>query len=130
VEAPVYDEFVAKVAGKVRALRQGAPGGPGSVDVGAVTFPRQLDIVSGHVDAARSAGATVLTGGHARTGTGRFYEPTVLVDVDHSMACMTEETFGPTLPIMRVHDAEEALKLANDSAYGQTTSACTAGSPA
>jgi acyl-CoA reductase-like NAD-dependent aldehyde dehydrogenase len=125
VEAPVYDEFVAKVAGKVRALRQGAPGGPGSVDVGAVTFPRQLDIVSGHVDAARSAGATVLTGGHARTGTGRFYEPTVLVDVDHSMACMTEETFGPTLPIMRVHDAEEALKLANDSAYGLAASVWT-----
>jgi len=118
VEAPVYDAFVAKVTQKVKALRQGAPAGPGSVDVGAITFPKQLDIVSGHVDAARSAGATVLTGGHARTESGRFYEPTVLVDVDHSMACMTEETFGPTLPIMRVNDAEEAVKLANDSPYG------------
>jgi acyl-CoA reductase-like NAD-dependent aldehyde dehydrogenase len=125
VEAPVYDAFVAKVTEKVRALRQGVPAGPGSVDVGAVTFPKQLDIVSGHVDAARSAGATVLTGGHARADGGRFYEPTVLVDVDHSMACMTEETFGPTLPIMRVHDAEEALKLANDSAYGLAASVWT-----
>jgi acyl-CoA reductase-like NAD-dependent aldehyde dehydrogenase len=125
VEAPVYEEFVAKVTEKVRALRQGAPSGPGSVDVGAVTFPRQLDIVSGHVDAARSAGATVLTGGHSRTDGGRFYEPTVLVDVDHSMDCMTEETFGPTLPIMRVHDAEEAVKLANDSAYGLAASVWT-----
>src|SRR3954465_13453047 len=126
VEAPVYDEFVSKVTTKVKALRQGAPAGPGSVDVGAVTFPKQLDIVAGHVDAARAAGATVLTGGHARTGTaGRFYEPTVLVDVDHSMACMTEETFGPTVPIMRVSDAEEAVKLANDSAYGLAASVWT-----
>jgi acyl-CoA reductase-like NAD-dependent aldehyde dehydrogenase len=125
VEAPIYDEFVAKVTEKVRALRQGTPSGPGSVDVGAVTFPRQLEIVTGHVDAARAAGATVLTGGHGREEGGRFFEPTVLVDVDHSMACMTEETFGPTLPIMRVHDAEEALKLANDSAYGLAASVWT-----
>ena len=51
-------------------------------------------------------------------GAGRFYEPTVLVDVDHTMKCMTEETFGPTLPIMKVADAEEAVRLANDSPYG------------
>ena len=118
VEAPVYDEFVKRVTGKIHALRQGPPTGPGSVEVGAMTFPKQLDIVSGHVDAARDAGATVVAGGRARQGSGRFYEPTVLVDVDHSMACMTEETFGPTLPIMRVADAEEALRLANDSEYG------------
>ncbi len=118
VEEPVYDEFVTRVTSKIHALRQGPPTGPGSVEVGAMTFPKQLDIVSGHVDAARDAGATVLAGGRERQGSGRFYEPTVLVDVDHSMACMTEETFGPTLPIMRVADAEEALRLANDSEYG------------
>jgi acyl-CoA reductase-like NAD-dependent aldehyde dehydrogenase len=118
VEAPVYDEFVAKVTGKVAALRQGVPAGPGSVDVGAMTFAPQLDIVRRHVDAARDAGARVATGGHGRDGGGRFYEPTVLLDVDHSMACMTEETFGPTLPIMRVSDAEEAIAKANDSPYG------------
>jgi acyl-CoA reductase-like NAD-dependent aldehyde dehydrogenase len=125
VEEPVYDEFVSRVASKVKSLRQGAPAGPGSVDVGAVTFPAQLDIVSRHVDAARDAGATVLVGGHASTGAGRFYEPTVLVDVDHSMACMTQETFGPTLPVMRVADAEQALRLANDSPYGLAASVWT-----
>jgi acyl-CoA reductase-like NAD-dependent aldehyde dehydrogenase len=118
VEAPVHDEFVAKVAEKVRALRQGAPSGPGSVDVGAVTFPPQLEIVRRHVDQARDAGAAVLVGGHERPGAGRFYEPTVLTGVDHSMTAMTEETFGPTLPIMRVADEEEAIRLANDSPYG------------
>ena len=126
VEAPVYDEFVSKVTEKVKGLRQGVPTGPGSVDVGAVTFPKQLEIVARHVDAARDAGATVLTGGRAKTTTaGRFYEPTVLVDVDHSMTCMSEETFGPTLPIMRVADAEEAVKLANDSTYGLAASVWT-----
>jgi acyl-CoA reductase-like NAD-dependent aldehyde dehydrogenase len=120
VEAPVYDEFVGKVVEKVRALRQGVPTGAGSVDVGAVTHPPQLELVRKHVDAAVQAGAKVEVGGHGRgeEGTGRFFEPTVLTGVDHSMAAMTEETFGPTLPIMKVADAEEAIRLANDSPYG------------
>ena len=125
VEAPVYDEFVARVTGKVRALRQGAPAGPGSVEVGAVTHPPQLDVVARHVEGARAAGARVLSGGRERAGPGRFYEPTVLVDVDHGMAAMTEETFGPTLPIMKVADAEEAVRLANDSPTGSAASVWT-----
>jgi acyl-CoA reductase-like NAD-dependent aldehyde dehydrogenase len=120
VEAPVYDEFVAKVTEKVRALRVGASQGPGSVEVGAITFPPQLQKIESHVNEAVDKGARVLVGGHAvhSAGGGRFYEPTVLVDVDHTMSCMTDETFGPTLPIMKVADAEEAVRLANDSRYG------------
>ncbi len=120
VEAPVYDEFVAKVTDKVRALRQGRPGGgPGTVEVGSMTFPPQVDLVEGHVNDALAKGARALTGGHrGEQGGGHYFEPTVLVDVDHSMKIMTEETFGPTLPIMKVRDAEEALRLANDSEYG------------
>jgi acyl-CoA reductase-like NAD-dependent aldehyde dehydrogenase len=94
------------------------PSAPGSVDVGAVTFAPQLEIVRRHVDQARDAGARVLVGGRVRDGSGRFFEPTVLADVDHSMVAMTEETFGPTLPLMRVADADEAVRLANDSTYG------------
>ena len=109
VEAPVYDEFVGKVTEKVRALRVGAPHGPGSVDVGAITFPPQLDTISEHVGDAVDKGARVLVGGKAvENVSGRFFEPTVLVDVDHTMKIMTEETFGPTLPIMKVADADEA----------------------
>ena len=87
VEEPAYDEFVAKVADKVRALRVGAPAGPGSVEVGAITFPPQLETIESHVADAVDRGARVLTGGHAvqSGGAGRFYEPTVLVDVDHTM---------------------------------------------
>ncbi len=126
VEEPVYDEFVAKVSEKVRALRVGPPQGPGSVEVGAITFPPQLETIEDHVADAVDKGARVLAGGHAaQSDGGRFYEPTVLVDVDHTMKIMTEETFGPTLPIMKVADAEEAVRLANDSPYGLGSSVFT-----
>jgi acyl-CoA reductase-like NAD-dependent aldehyde dehydrogenase len=118
VEAPIYDEFVSRVSKKVKALRVGAPSGPGSVDIGAITFPPQLETIADHVADAKGKGAKVLTGGHQIPGSGRFFEPTVLVDVDHSMKAMTEETFGPTLPIMKVGDSEEAIRLANESPYG------------
>ena len=118
VEEPVYDEFVAKVTDKVRALRHGRSFGPATSEVGSMTFPPQMDIVDGHVKDAVAKGAKVLVGGNKREGEGIFFEPTVLVDVDHTMEAMTEETFGPTLPIMKVRDAEEAIRLANDSIYG------------
>jgi len=113
VEAPVYDEFVSKLTAKVKSLSQGV--GPGN-DVGAMVTGAQVDIVDRHVTEAVAAGAKALTGGR-RGKVGNFYEPTVLVDVDHSMSCMTEETFGPTLPVMKVADVEEAIRMANDSPY-------------
>ena len=118
VEEPAYDAFVAKVTEKVGGLRQGASTGPATAEVGSMTLPEQLQVVDDHVQDALAKGARALTGGKRIPGKGLFYEPTVLVDVDHSMKAMTEETFGPTLPIMRVADAEEALTLANDSPYG------------
>jgi acyl-CoA reductase-like NAD-dependent aldehyde dehydrogenase len=125
VEEPVYDEFVSKVVEKTLALRQGQPGGYGTVDVGAVTFPPQADILERHVKDAVDKGAQVLTGGKLSAGPGRFFEPTVLTGVDHTMEIMTEETFGPTLPIMKVQDAEEALRLSNDTRYGLNSSVWT-----
>ncbi|HEX3804757.1 MAG TPA: aldehyde dehydrogenase family protein [Solirubrobacteraceae bacterium] len=126
VEAPVYDDFVQRVTDKVQRLRQGPPAGPGTVDVGAVIFPPQLEVVDEQVRDAVAKGAKVLTGGHAHAdGGGRFYEPTVLVDVDHTMEIMREETFGPAVPIMRVTDIDEAVRLANDSPYGLQASVWT-----
>ncbi|WP_324193024.1 aldehyde dehydrogenase family protein [Nocardia transvalensis] len=124
VEAPVYDEFVTKLTDHVRELRQGADGRQPRHHIGAMANEAQCDIVARHVDDALAKGARALTGGKP-TGTGTFFEPTVLVDVDHRMSCMTEETFGPTLPVMKVADETEAVALANDSDYGLSASVWT-----
>jgi acyl-CoA reductase-like NAD-dependent aldehyde dehydrogenase len=126
VEAPVYEQFVEAVTDKVRAVRQGNDAGQGvRCDIGAMATEAQVEIVSRHVDDAVAHGARVLTGGKRGAGDGLYYQPTVLVDVDHSMACMREETFGPTIPIMKVADSNEAVRLANDSVYGLSASVWT-----
>jgi acyl-CoA reductase-like NAD-dependent aldehyde dehydrogenase len=118
VEAAIYDEFLARVVEKAKSIRVGtdAPGGF-DTDYGAMATETQLEIVERHVQDAREKDAKILTGG-SRTGDGLFYAPTVITDVDHTMACMREETFGPTLPIMKVEGIDEAIALANDSDYG------------
>jgi len=125
VEAPVYDAFVAKVVDKVQQVRQGPPDA-GVVEMGSMTFPPQIDKVERHVRDAVSRGARVLAGGKRRTDLpGLFFEPTVLVDVTHDMDVMRDETFGPVIPIMRVRDEDEAVRLANDSRYGLDASVWT-----
>ena len=112
----VADAFTEKVVERVAQLRQGAEG---EFDVGAIFWPRQLEIIEEHMADAVAKGARVLAGGRRNPDLdGLFYEPTVLTDVDHGMRIMREETFGPILPIMRVQDEEEAIALANDSPYG------------
>jgi acyl-CoA reductase-like NAD-dependent aldehyde dehydrogenase len=121
VEAGVYQPFVEQVVARVRAIRQGAS--DDEVDIGCLTSGEQLKKVTAQVDDALARGAKALTGGR-RNGSlpGYYYEPTVLVDVDHSMRVMTEETFGPVIPLIKVRDADEALRLANDSCYGLSAS--------
>ncbi|HEX9834958.1 MAG TPA: aldehyde dehydrogenase family protein, partial [Mycobacterium sp.] len=118
VEEPVYEEFTSRIVEEVNKLRQGhdAPGSF-SADIGALANEAQMAIVERHVADAVAKGARVLTGG-SRAEHGLFYPPTVLVDVDHTMACMREETFGPLLPIMKVASENEAIELANDTDYG------------
>jgi acyl-CoA reductase-like NAD-dependent aldehyde dehydrogenase len=117
VEAPIYQPFVDKVVERVRAIKQGASAD--TVDIGCMTSEEQLKKVTAQIDEAVARGAKVLTGGRRRSDLpGFYYEPTVLVDVDHSMKVMSEETFGPVIPLVKVNDAAEALRMANDSRYG------------
>lgn len=124
VEESVADAFIAKVIEKTKALRVGSPLDD-QTDVGPLTMERQRRIVEAHVEDARSKGARIETGGSRPEGPGYFYPPTVLTGVDHSMAIMRDETFGPVLPIMRVKSIDEAIHLANDSPYGLTASGWT-----
>jgi betaine-aldehyde dehydrogenase len=114
VEEPAYDAFVNKLTAEVGKLRQGGSDG----EIGAMTSPRQTAIVEDHVNDALGSGARALIGGNRAPGPGDYFEPTVLVDVDHSMKVMRDETFGPVVGVMKVRDAEEAVRLANDTRYG------------
>ncbi len=116
VVEPIADALTSRIVEKTRALRQGKEG---EFDLGPMIWPHQIDVIERHMDDARKKGATVLAGGRRNLAVGDlFYEPTVLTDVTHEMLIMREETFGPILPIVRVKDEEEALRLANDSVYG------------
>ncbi len=119
VHADVYDAFVAQVLERVRALRQHGDGYDSDLSV--LITPQQLEIVTAHVADAVTKGARVECGGEP-TGVGLGFAPTVLTGVDHTMRVMTEETFGPVLPIMRVESVDEAVRLANDSAFGLSAS--------
>jgi acyl-CoA reductase-like NAD-dependent aldehyde dehydrogenase len=113
VVAGVYQAFVEALE---RALEDVAASDDPARGMGPVFGPGQLEVVEAQVAQALAAGARLLAGG--RRAGERFFEPTVLLDVDHSMAVMREETFGPVLPVMRAADEEEAVALANDSPFG------------
>lgn len=88
-------------------------------DIGPIIFERQAEILRTQIEDARARGARILTGGEIETlGGGLWLRPTVIADVDHDMAVMREETFGPILPVMAFDDEAEAVRLANDGEYG------------
>jgi betaine-aldehyde dehydrogenase len=120
VEEPVYDEFMAKFTDEVRSLKQGMDGPEHGKDIGAMAFRPQTEIVEKHVADARERGATIVTGGERldNGSDGDWYPPTVITDVDHSFQVMRDETFGPVVGVMKVKDADEAVRLANDSRFG------------
>ncbi len=121
----VAEEFTAKVLALTKKINVGNPLDPGT-DMGPMATEGQLAVVEDHIADARAKGARIPFGGLRLTDRpGHFIEPTVLTGVDHSMKIMTEETFGPTLPIMVFDHPEEAVSLANDSVYGLTASVWT-----
>jgi len=117
VAAPIYDEFVEKITEKAKQvtlnthqLEQG--------HVGPLIFDKQAAIIKDHIDDAKAKGAKVLNGGKIIHQGGVWVEPTILVDVTHDMKVMTDETFGPVIPIMKFDTVDQAVDLANDTIYG------------
>ena len=115
----VASKFIDKFVEFARSLRLGNPMGP-DVDLGPMINSQQRKKVEQKLDSVRKMGAEILYGGKrpSKHSRGYFFEPTVVVNVDHSMPLMREETFGPVAPIMRVKNIDEAIALANDSEYG------------
>lgn len=122
VHQKVASRFIELVVEKTKRLRVG-DGLDFSTDMGPLIDDNQVRTVEAHVADALKKGARVLTGGkRPELLKGTFFEPTILVDVDHNMDCMLEETFGPTMPIMVYSDIDEAVELANDSRFALTAS--------
>ncbi|MCZ2126278.1 MAG: aldehyde dehydrogenase family protein [Anaerolineales bacterium] len=111
-----YDEFVKLATQQAASLKSGYSAALDSpYFMGPITDPRQVKIIDDHIQDATSKGAKILTGGKRE---GMFYDPIVMVDVNADMKIMRDETFGPVMPIVKVRNEEEAIRLANDSAFG------------
>ncbi len=123
VHKDVYEPFLKLLKEKVDNLRQG-PDLNFDVDVGAMCTRRQIQTIQRQLDDALAKGARI----HAQTkidpahAKANFFPATVLIDVNHDMEVMREETFGPVLGVMKVEDMDEAVRLANDSQLGLTGS--------
>ncbi len=119
VHESIAPAFIERIVDYTRSLRLG-PGIEPTTDIGPMVGASYRAKVEAHVDEARAQGARILAGGRRPPDRprGYFYEPTVLVDVNHAMRIMREETFGPTIPIMTYRSFDEAINLANDSPFG------------
>lgn len=114
VEDPVYDAFAKAFVERAKTYKVGDPRDPSTV-VGPLIRRSQCDVIDGHVEDAVGKGARLLLGG---THHENFYTPTILADVTPGMRIYEEESFGPVTSLIRVADAEEALRVANDTSYG------------
>jgi acyl-CoA reductase-like NAD-dependent aldehyde dehydrogenase len=119
VHEKIHDAFVDAFVASVRSFRRGDPLDE-STYIGAITRRPQLDVLRKQVVDARKKGARILAGGDIVKAEGNWFEPTVLVNVDHRMSVMKEESFGPIIGIQKVTSDIEAVALMNDTAYGLT----------
>ncbi|GAC1351645.1 MAG: aldehyde dehydrogenase family protein [Polyangiales bacterium] len=113
----IHDHLLQRVVALVKELRQGDPTHE-NIDLGAITFAKQVEVAEAHIADATRKGAEVMAGGKRKTGPGTFFEPTVLGKCTHQMTVLTDELFGPIVPFMKVESEEEAIRLANDSHLG------------
>ena len=124
VHERIYDEFERRFVAAMERLKVGDPLDP-ATDVGPLATRDQLETVAAQVERAISAGARLLTGGHRLAGPGFFYAPTVLADIPEDAPARREEVFGPVAMLFRARDADEAIRLANETDFGLGSSAWT-----
>jgi acyl-CoA reductase-like NAD-dependent aldehyde dehydrogenase len=125
VHRSLYPAFLDACCEKARKLRVGNGIDP-ATEIGPMINERQVRVVESQIEDAKQRGARVLVGGARLRESGpTFFAPTVLVDVDHTMRVMQEETFGPVLPIMPFRDDAEGVRMANDSEFGLAASVWT-----
>jgi succinate-semialdehyde dehydrogenase/glutarate-semialdehyde dehydrogenase len=113
----VYDRFVPRFVEGMRALRVGDPMRD-DTDIGPLASPQIVKDLERQVRESVAAGARVAAGGGRRSGSGNYFEPTVLVDVPEDTAAAREELFGPVAPVFRARDTDDAIRLANDTLFG------------
>jgi vanillin dehydrogenase len=121
VEEPLYAEFCKRFAEKAKTVKVGDPRDPNTV-IGPLIRRSQCDFIDGHIQDAVEKGAQVLTGGKHE---GSFYQPTVVTGVTPGMRIYNEESFGPVVSVIPARDADEALAIANDTAYGLSAAVIT-----
>lgn len=118
VDQGIYPQFTERLAEKAGAVRLNWPDITQG-ELGPIIFDRQADILKAHIEDALAKGARLLCGGEIEHhGGGLWLRPTVLADVNHDMAVMRDETFGPIMPVMAYDAIDEAVALANDTEYG------------
>ena len=118
VHASIYDAFAEKLAAAVQARLKVGEGFEDAVTTGPLIDDAAIAKVKEHVQDALSKGATAITGGEPHELGGRFYQPTVLTNVNRDMLCMREETFGPVAPIVKFEDEADVIAQANDTEFG------------
>jgi aldehyde dehydrogenase (NAD+) len=116
VQRPAYDEVVSRLLERARAIRVGDPSEPRTT-MGPVISAGQMKTVLNYIETGRTEGASVVTGGSRLGDTGYFVEPTIFANVEHEMRISQEEIFGPVLCVIPFEDEEDALRIANGTAY-------------
>ena len=118
VHQSIADQFIESLADQASKVTLNYPN-VREGHIGPLIFDKQADIIADHLNDAKEKGATIMTGGEIENhGGGKWIKPTVIKDVDHSMKVMTDETFGPVIPVMTYEKIEDAIELANDTIYG------------
>jgi len=119
VNEKVYDQYIDEFMKEVKSWKVGSPEEEETY-IGPLSRKEQLEVLEKQVAEAVAKGATILTGGKRMKRKGYFFEPTVLVNVNHDMSVMKDESFGPVIGIMKVRGDSEAIELMKDTEYGLT----------